>query len=111
VKFDQSYVISYLNIFLLYDQIEKSIPVLGICYGMQELAFKFGGEVAPSKEREFGRATLDITQENAEAASLLFEGVEQSQMWMSHGDKVVRLPDGFVNIAHTENSENAGDYL
>lgn len=86
---------------------EKSIPVLGICYGMQELAFKFGGEVAPSKDREFGRATLDITQENADVASLLFEGVEHSQMWMSHGDKVVKLPDGFVNIAHTENSENA----
>ena len=86
---------------------QKNIPILGICYGMQEIAHVFGGEVSPSAEREFGRANISITEENKELSKLLFDSVENSQMWMSHGDKVTRLPDGFVNIAHTSNSENA----
>lgn len=86
---------------------ERNIPVLGICYGMQEIAHTFGGVVSPSTEREFGRATISITAENLSAAGLLFAGVEESQMWMSHGDKVTKMPDGFVKIAHTENSEHA----
>lgn len=85
----------------------RRIPVLGICYGMQEIAHSFNGAVSPSTEREFGRALINITAENLELSKLIFEGVENSQMWMSHGDKVVKLPDGFVNIAHTSNSENA----
>lgn len=85
----------------------RNLPVLGICYGMQELAHTFGGEVSPSNEREFGRAFIDKTLENAEAAELLFAGVNQSQMWMSHGDKVTKMPEGFVKIAHTSNSEHA----
>jgi GMP synthase (glutamine-hydrolysing) len=86
---------------------EQNIPVLGICYGMQELAHHFGGEVSPSTEREFGRALIDMTEENAAAASLLFEGVNHAQMWMSHGDKVTRMPEGFLKVAHTSNSEHA----
>ena len=85
----------------------NKIPVLGICYGMQEIAHHFGGEVQPSSEREFGRALIDMTEENLEAAELLFNGVNHSQMWMSHGDKVTRLPTGFLKIAHTTNSEHA----
>jgi GMP synthase (glutamine-hydrolysing) len=85
----------------------NNIPVLGICYGMQEIAHVFGGEVSPSTEREYGRAFIDKTEENATAAELLFAGVDHSQMWMSHGDKVTKMPDGFVKIAHTENSEHA----
>jgi GMP synthase (glutamine-hydrolysing) len=86
---------------------EHNIPVLGICYGMQELAFHFGGEVMPSAEREYGRALIDMTEENLTAAELLFKGVNHSQMWMSHGDKVTRMPEGFLKIAHTSNSEHA----
>lgn len=90
---------------------ERKLPVLGICYGMQELAFTFGGTVAPSPEREFGRAVIEKTLGECEAATaaaeLLFAGVEQGQMWMSHGDKVTVMPEGFVKIAHTENSEHA----
>jgi GMP synthase (glutamine-hydrolysing) len=86
---------------------ENNIPVLGICYGMQELAFHFGGEVMPSSEREYGRALIDMTEENLAAAELLFKGVNHSQMWMSHGDKVTRMPEGFLKIAHTANSEHA----
>ena len=86
---------------------EKGIPVLGICYGMQELAHTFGGVVSPSMEREFGRAMINKTEEHSKIADLLFKGVEHSQMWMSHGDKVTKMPDGFVKIAHSDNSEHA----
>ena len=74
---------------------------------MQELAYHFGGEVQPSSEREFGRAMIEKTIENEAAAELIFAGVEQAQMWMSHGDKVTRMPDGFLKIAHTANSQHA----
>jgi len=74
---------------------------------MQEISHVFGGKVEPSSQREFGRATISITEENHDAAELLFRGVEQSQVWMSHGDKVTSLPTGFVKIAHSENSEHA----
>jgi GMP synthase (glutamine-hydrolysing) len=92
----------------VWELIEKNnIPVLGICYGMQEIAFHFGGEVQPSLDREYGRSTIDMTEENKNAAELIFQGVHHSQMWMSHGDKVTRMPPGFVKIAHTANSEHA----
>ena len=87
---------------------KNKIPVLGICYGMQEIAYKFGGEVSPSTEREFGRAEVEITIDNEKEALMLFNGVDHSQMWMSHGDKVTKMPTGFVKVAHTSNSEHAG---
>lgn len=87
------------------------LPVLGICYGMQELAHVFGGKVEPSTAREFGRAEIDKNQNGDEsiqaAADALFKGVEHAQMWMSHGDKVTELPAGFGSIAHTSNSPHA----
>jgi len=85
----------------------NNLPVLGICYGMQEIAHTFGGRVQPSSEREFGRAFIDINEEHKEAAELLFKGVNHSQMWMSHGDKVTEMPEGFIKIARTDNSEHA----
>ncbi len=101
----------------------KNIPVLGICYGMQEIAHVYGGIVSPSTEREYGRAEIEVTNTNTsstsassssgdstshlDAASILFDGVDHSQMWMSHGDKVTQMPEGFIKIAHTENSEHA----
>ncbi len=86
---------------------ENNIPVLGICYGMQEIAHVFGGRVQPSSEREFGRALLSTVK--CTAAESLFAGISNGdiQMWMSHGDKVTALPDGFTTIAYTSNSENA----
>ena len=81
---------------------ENSLPVLGICYGMQEISHTFGGEVSPSSEREYGRAELTKDVEDP-----LLAGVEHSQMWMSHGDKVTKMPMGFIKIAHTANSEHA----
>ena len=97
----------------VWELIERNkIPVLGICYGMQELAHVFGGEVSPSKEREYGRAFVKKTEaaDAILAADILLKGIDSSvgaQMWMSHGDKVTRMPSGFLKVAHTENSEHA----
>ena len=82
---------------------EAGIPVLGICYGQQTMAEQLGGKVESGHHREFGRAILSIDQ-----ASPLFEGVwapgERHQVWMSHGDRVTRLPEGFRVIATSENA-------
>ena len=88
---------------------EMNIPVLGICYGMQEITSKFGGIVSSSSEREFGRTFIEkVTDPSVlPLANEILRGVEHSQMWMSHGDKVTKLPDGFVVIATTANSEFA----
>jgi GMP synthase (glutamine-hydrolysing) len=74
------------------------LPVLGICYGAQFIAYKDGGEVAPSTTREYGRAKLDSVDPNSE----LFSGVsEGSQVWMSHGDTILRLPENYRVIGRT----------
>jgi GMP synthase (glutamine-hydrolysing) len=79
---------------------DLGIPLLGICYGLQLMADLLGGEVAPSPSREYGKAELLIDDK-----SDLFQGVEgKTTAWMSHGDKVVKLPSGFEVIAHTANS-------
>lgn len=73
-------------------------PILGICYGMQELAQACGGTVVPGVVREYGRSELIVDA----AQSLLFLDVPgRSQVWMSHGDTVTALPRGFLKLAHT----------
>jgi GMP synthase (glutamine-hydrolysing) len=75
-------------------------PILGICYGLQLLAYTLGGRVASSPKREYGAATVSYTQESA-----LFTGLPQAMpVWMSHGDKVEALPAGFEPIATSDNS-------
>ncbi|MBA8901608.1 glutamine-hydrolyzing GMP synthase [Phyllobacterium sp. P30BS-XVII] len=73
---------------------DAGIPVLGICYGEQTMCAQLGGKVESGHHREFGRAFLDIQEECA-----LFDGVwakgTRHQVWMSHGDRVVSIPDGF----------------
>lgn len=89
-------------------QVEKSLfdlpyPILGICYGMQLMSKLLGGGVEASPHREYGKATL-----KTEKSSLLFEGLTQeSQVWMSHGDKVVKIPEGFLEIGSSENCQFA----
>jgi len=79
---------------------ELGIPVLGICYGMQLITHLLGGKVDPSKQREFGRAELKLKE-----FSHLFEGVNNnSTVWMSHGDRISKLPNKFKPIAFTGNS-------
>jgi GMP synthase (glutamine-hydrolysing) len=80
------------------------IPVLGICYGLQLMAHQLGGEVASSTKREYGPASVQITTEDG-----LFRGLDRRQpVWMSHGDRIVRPPAGFVTTAETETSAFAG---
>jgi GMP synthase (glutamine-hydrolysing) len=81
---------------------QLGVPVLGICYGMQLMTSLLGGEVVPSREREYGRAELKIDE-----PSLIFEGLQKGQtyrVWMSHGDRVERVPAGFMTFAHSPNS-------
>lgn len=78
--------------------IKGKIPVLGICYGAQYLAHYFGGEVLPSSHREYGRANLEYHDDNSE----LLQGLSNnSQVWMSHGDTIARLPQNFSIIGST----------
>jgi len=81
--------------------IDAGVPVLGICYGLQAIAHTMGGEVEPSREREYGRANLiDIRQDSW----LLQHLSDGTQVWMSHGDKVRSLPNGFVVSACTSDT-------
>lgn len=74
-------------------------PVLGICYGAQYIAYTHGGKVEPAATREYGRANLA----SYDAKNPLFKGIsENSQVWMSHGDTITALPEGFTAIASTE---------
>lgn len=76
----------------------NSVPVLGVCYGAQLTAKKFGGHVAKSDKREYGRALMMKEKED-----LLFKDVmDRSQVWMSHSDSVLELPQGFEVLAKTE---------
>jgi GMP synthase (glutamine-hydrolysing) len=88
---------------------ELGVPVLGICYGMQTMAEQLGGKVATSDKREFGYAKVRL----ASSPSRLLEGIEDHlanngslilDVWMSHGDKVTELPDGFAIIASTDSA-------
>lgn len=89
----------------LYD---LGVPILGICYGMQTMAERFGGKVEASSKSEFGFAQVDVSANNK-----LLDGIEdrvteagqpQLDVWMSHGDKIVELPTGFRVIAATESA-------
>ncbi len=80
-------------------EIKKHIPLLGVCYGAQYLAQKFGGEVLPSNKREYGRANLQYV----DIRNDLFKNVsDNSQVWMSHGDTITNVPDNYKIIASTE---------
>jgi len=78
----------------------SNIPILGICYGLQLIAYAMGGEVDRAARREYGRAELWF-----EDSELLFKNISvPTQVWMSHGDHLTRLPKGFVKIGYTKNS-------
>ncbi len=81
----------------------SGVPVLGICYGEQTMAQQLGGTVEAGHHREFGRAAIEITDDCA-----LFDGVWEKgghyDVWMSHGDRVTKLPDGFRSVAKAPGS-------
>lgn len=81
---------------------DLKVPVLGICYGMQYIAYHFGGKVIRAKEQEFGKARLEIL---AKDSTPLFANVKQdSIVWMSHADKVEQIPSGFNELAKSGNT-------
>ena len=85
---------------------ESGIPILGICYGEQTMCAQLGGKVESGHDREFGRAFLTVEQD-----SELFKGVwekgSQHQVWMSHGDRVTALPEGFKVIGTSKGAPYA----
>ena len=80
---------------------KMGVPVLGICYGQMAMCAALGGEVESADEREFGRAFVDLIGECALFDSVWRTGGRE-QVWMSHGDRINRLPDGFAVVATTE---------
>jgi GMP synthase (glutamine-hydrolysing) len=80
---------------------ESRLPVMGICYGTQAIAYQLGGQVTRGTKREYGHTILHISAEDCP----LFAGLPSSlPVWMSHGDQVIELPPGFRTLAYTENS-------
>ena len=85
-------------------QFVGKVPVLGICYGAQFISHTLGGKVEKADSREYGRANL----ETVDTTNLLFKGFEQhSQVWMSHGDTITAIPEGFEVIGSTKDVRNA----
>ncbi|MFC4665833.1 glutamine-hydrolyzing GMP synthase [Falsiporphyromonas endometrii] len=84
--------------------IRGKLPLLGICYGAQSLVHQAGGKVEPAESREYGRAALH----SCDSQDPLMKGIDQhSVVWMSHGDTITKLPEGFEVIASTEDVPNA----
>ena len=89
--------------------LECGLPTLGICYGMQAMVHQLGGVVTPGNVREYGHADFAIWSEyGGDASGALLSGVEGTiPVWMSHGDRVERLPVGMAALGHTANTECA----
>ena len=87
------------------DTIKGKLPLLGICYGAQLLAHFYGGEVGKSNSREYGRANLSFVEDN----NPLFKDISnESQVWMSHADTILKVPESYNIIASTHDVKVAG---
>ena len=80
--------------------LDLGVPILGICYGMQWMAHTLGGTVSPGDQREFGYARVE-TEDSALTQEIYDDAPKQLDVWMSHGDKVTGLPEGFRRVGHT----------
>jgi GMP synthase (glutamine-hydrolysing) len=80
---------------------EQGVPVLGICYGQMAMCAQLGGETQGSDHREFGRAFVDVTGDCELLDGVWHKGARE-QVWMSHGDRVTKLPPGFLVVASSE---------
>ncbi|HEY5731354.1 MAG TPA: glutamine-hydrolyzing GMP synthase [Anaerolineales bacterium] len=76
---------------------KTGLPILGVCYGMQALTHALGGEVASSQNREYGHAEIELLTPNSLLSNL-------SKVWMSHGDRIIKLPEGFIALARSGHS-------
>lgn len=85
---------------------ESGVPVLGICYGQMAMVEHLGGEIESSDHREFGRAHIDVIADSSIFTDIWSVG-GQEQVWMSHGDRVIRAPDGFHVVATSEGAPYA----
>ena len=83
---------------------DLGIPVLGICYGLQLIAYQLGGEVDKAARREYGHADLMIDDQSDLFAGFGSNGSAHTTVWMSHGDHLTKAPPGFEPIAHTSNA-------
>lgn len=87
---------------------DLNVPILGICYGLQEIAWHFGKNVAAGDKREYGRTMLQVARHNGHI-DRLFDGLDQGlEVWMSHGDKLSKMPPEFLTVATTPNAPFAG---
>jgi GMP synthase (glutamine-hydrolysing) len=85
--------------------IKGKLPLLGVCYGAQMLSHFYGGEVGKSSTREYGRANLDFV----DSSNALFKGInENSQVWMSHADTIIKVPENYKIVASTHDVKVAG---
>lgn len=87
------------------------VPILGVCYGLQEIAWNHGKQVSAGDRKEYGHAVLSVTRHTSASPHVdaLFAGLElELEVWMSHGDKLARLPPNFLTIATTSNAPFAG---
>jgi GMP synthase (glutamine-hydrolysing) len=82
--------------------VELGVPVLGICYGLQLLAHKLGGKVERATEREYGSARVSV--QKPEGIFHRLRGEESLEVWMSHGDRIAALPNGFINLGVSDNT-------
>jgi len=90
---------------------DLDVPILGICYGLQELAWHHGKNVLAGEKREYGHAALQIQRHSGKLAHVdrLFESLQDDmEVWMSHGDKLSHLPERWVTLATTQNAPFAG---
>lgn len=83
---------------------DLNVPILGICYGMQEIAWLNNKSVSRGTKREYGPANINVL----DSSCPLFKGTDNSKVWMSHHDKLTKLPDGFKTVANTDNTPFAG---
>ena len=87
---------------------KANVPVLGICYGLQEMAWHFGKNVLAGEKREYGHADVNIEGQGEDVSALFKALPSPLTVWMSHGDKLSQLPPSFITVASTRNSPFAG---
>ena len=87
--------------------LKMNIPILGICYGMQIICETLGGKVQSSSKREFGKADIKVLKKNLLFNQIAFSKNNTSQVWMSHGDEVVKLPKRIYKLATTKDNNFA----